>query len=507
MKHQSWCQSWESWMKRVRWIGCAGAALLATTAGAQEPPIVGEMTLVIGQVKLQGADGMARTVQRGGSVRVGDRIETQAGGHLHLRFVDGGRLSIRPASVLQIEEYSYSNPQNTHSQPQQPQLGAIKFRLDEGVVRSITGTWGEAARDRFRLNTPVAAIGVKGTDFVVRAEGNQTLASVYTGAITLTPMDSGCLASVGPCINGREKLLSEDMKGQMIELNRQQPTPQLVPLVDLLARSSVRSATTVTATAAPTVVVPPASTVVSDSRAATVVTASIQSLAAAPIMPIAPPAPVQLPPEPVMVTPAPVTPPVVETPPAPPAAVEPPIMALPIVPVTPPQVRQLSWGRMPWLEKMDADTFTKSWNDAIASGDERVAGVGIGTYNLFRTPSPAGAVLTSSDVRADFRLANSTAQIVRQAGRIIEPVNVTGGTLSVDFARATFATQLGLQNAAMGTETITASGNVQSNGLLQTLNSNATVTGALTLDGKEAGYTFSKTLGSGLLYGATLWGR
>lgn len=491
--------AYQKWMKGVVGAAVAWGGLLNAVAWAQEPPVVGEMTLVIGQVKLLGADGVARSVQRGASVRVGDRIETQAGGHLHLRFVDGGRLSIRPASVLQIEDYSHST--------QQPQLGAIKFRLDEGVVRSITGTWGEAARDRFRLNTPVAAIGVKGTDFVVRAEGSQTLASVYTGAITLTPMDSGCFASVGPCINGREKLLSEDMKGQMIELNRQQPTPQLVPLVDLLARSSVRSspnpnmASTPPATVA---VVPPASTVVSDSRAATVVTASIQSLAAAPDNPIAPPEPIATPPAPVVVVAT--TAPVVTTPVSP-AVPEAPIMAVPIAPVMPPQVRQLSWGRMPWMEKMDADTFTKNWNDAMASGDERVLGVGIGTYNLFRSPSPAGAVLASSDVRADFRLAHSTVQVIREVGRIIEPVNVTGGTLSVDFARSTFATQLSLHNAAIGAESITASGNVQSNGVLQPLNSNATVTGALTLDGKEAGYTFSKSLSTGLLYGATLWGR
>lgn len=474
---------------------------VSPAAWAQHPPIVGEMTMVIGQVKLLGADGVVRSVQRGGSVRVGDRIETQAGGHLHLRFVDGGRLSIRPASVLQIEEYSHS--------AQQPQLGAIKFRLDEGVVRSITGTWGEAARDRFRLNTPVAAIGVKGTDFVVRAEGNQTLASVYTGAITLTPMDSGCLASVGPCINGHEKLLSEDMKGQMIELNRQQLTPQLVPLVDLLARSSLRSSPSHPTAANPTAAMPiPASALVSDSRAATVVTASIQSLAAAPIPPLAPiePPPV---PEPVVivavVTPVPAPAPVVA---------EPPPVVVDTVAVAPlptlPQVKQLSWGRVPWIEKMNADTFTRNWNDAVASSDERIVGVGIGTYNLFRTPSPAGAVLTSSDVRADFRLAHSTAQVVREAGRVIEPVNVTGGSLTVDFARSTFATQLGLHNAAIGADTVTASGSIQSNGVLQTVNSNATtLTGALTLDGKEAGYTFNKPAhnGSGFIYGATLWGR
>ena len=48
-------------------------------------------------------------------------------------------------------------------------------------MRSVTGQWGEASRDRFRLNTPIAAIGVKGTDFVVKVENGKTFASVLSG--------------------------------------------------------------------------------------------------------------------------------------------------------------------------------------------------------------------------------------------------------------------------------------------------------------------------------------
>lgn len=502
-------------------IAVAVAALASCTAVlAQDPPIVGETTMVIGLVKLVGADGTSRAVARGASVRIGDRIETQAGGHVHLRFVDGGRVSVRPASILQIEDYSHS--------AQQPLLGAIKFRLDEGVVRSITGSWGEAARDRFRLNTPVAAIGVKGTDFVVRAEGSQTQASVYTGAITVTPMDSACSNTVGPCINGHEKLLSEDMKGQMLELNRQQTTPQLVPSVDLLARSArPASGIEVVATARtgkPLMMddvgvagrAPDA--LVSDSRAATVV-AAMQPLPSVPptntnvveipIVAVYPPvvdkaavipsAPVIDKPQPIVEQPVPV----VEVP----VAVAVPVQPTPVVvPVGPPQVNQLMFARVSWINKMDADTFTRNWDDALASGKERMAGVGIGTYNLFRPVSAVGAVLTSSDASAEFRLASATAQVTRQFGRI-EPVSVTGGTFTVDFTRSTFATALNMSNPDMGADTLMASGNIKPNGMLQTTNSNGNVTGALTLDGKEAGYAFDKQTKIGSVIGAALWGR
>ena len=160
-----------------RWLpaGLLAAALPLAAAAQEVLPIIGEATMVIGTAKLASVDGAARLVERGTPIRIGDRVETEAGGHVHVRFVDGGRLSVRPLSRLQVENYSHS--------AQQPAQTAIRFRLDEGVVRSITGSWGEAARDRFRLNTPVAAIGVKGTDFIVKSDAEKTSASVYTGAI------------------------------------------------------------------------------------------------------------------------------------------------------------------------------------------------------------------------------------------------------------------------------------------------------------------------------------
>lgn len=148
-------------------FGTAAAQVTATTTAATTAtaPTVGEATLVIGQAQIVALARSRKPVERGPLVRVGDAIQTQIGGHVHLRFVDGGRVSVRPSSRLQIENYAHSE--------QQPQLSAIKFRLDEGVVRSITGSWGEA-RERFRLNTPLAAIGVKGTDFIVRATSDTT---------------------------------------------------------------------------------------------------------------------------------------------------------------------------------------------------------------------------------------------------------------------------------------------------------------------------------------------
>jgi hypothetical protein len=424
----------------------AGAVALCAFAGqaaAQTPTasaVVGEATLVIGVAKVFPADGSSHAVERGTSIRVGDRVETEVGGHVHFRFVDGGRLSIRPSSRLQVESYSHS--------PDQPNLTAIKFRLDEGVVRSITGAWGEAARDRFRLNTPVAAIGVKGTDFVVKSEFDKTTASVYTGAIILSPLTAGCMATLGPCKSGRETLLSDQMKGQMIELGRQQTSPQLVPLVDLLAqnRRSVPVADASRSTD-PRQEIASDKALVNEARTAGVVPGTSSPL--------------------------------------------------------PPALSQLAWGR--WqTASIAGDTLSRTFEEATQNG--RFGTVGNENYGLYRPAGNANALLQTTETAANFRLAGGAAQLARPQG-ITEVVNVNSGSLAVDFSRATFATQVNVSNPTIGANTLQANGLISPNGIMLGQSGNAYVAGALSVDGKEAGYLFGKAFSAGNLSGITLWGR
>jgi len=466
-------------------MGMGGAAH-ASTPGQPLGAVVGEATFVIGAASILQEDGSSRALDRGAAVRVGDRIETKAGGHVHLRFVDGGRLSVRPASRLHIESYSHS--------AQQPQLGAIKFRLDEGVVRSITGSWGEAARERFRLNTPVAAIGVKGTDFVVRSDMERTAASVYTGAITLTPLaNNGCGASVGPCISGHEKLLSDDMKGQILEYSRRDATPLLVA-TDTVTRNARAVEMTAARTeksqtqplddlrAEPT----PVKSLTSEQKAVEV------AVYTPPVAPVAPPPP-PAPEPPVTVAPTPVSP----------APAPPPVVVQPPAPVQPPQVTQLAWARQSWTSRVEGDGFVVDYEAALKSGWNRV--VGNVSNVLFQAPDAQGKLPQEGIV--NFRLANASAQFYKDAQTAIESVAVQSGALQVDFGRSLFQTSLFMASKSVGSQNIQASGNVGAAGQFVPTASNANITGALNASGTEAAYGFEKTLPQGSLSGVTLWGR
>lgn len=226
------CCSWalfsgKSRYSRRSWLVGMVAVLLALTAVplfAEEqnnPDEVGQVTLVIGQALAHNKKGEQRSLKRGDSVYVDETIETSAGGHVHLRFVDEGTVSLRPNSRLSIELYHYDK--------QQPKNSAIRFNLEAGVVRSISGKATQAAHDRFRLNTPITAIGVLGTDFVVRAEPEKMWAGVYSGAIAIAPLNDQCTVNgLGACAGATR--LSEAMGSVMVEFSGRKEKEKIVPL-------------------------------------------------------------------------------------------------------------------------------------------------------------------------------------------------------------------------------------------------------------------------------------
>jgi hypothetical protein len=201
-------------------------SLLPTSpALAQTPALpVGEVTLVIGQSAIERNGAEVAQVQKGEKIAQGDVIKTTASGHVHIRFIDGALVSVRPNSVFAIQQFEYN--------PQQPKESVVRFSLAKGEVRSISGRAAEEAKDRFRLNTPLVAIGVKGTDFVTSSGNQATRVTVNSGAIVMAPFDNACKAdSLGVCISSRARELNADMAGMTLIYQNGAPDPSLQKLI------------------------------------------------------------------------------------------------------------------------------------------------------------------------------------------------------------------------------------------------------------------------------------
>ena len=179
---------------------------------------VGEVSLVLGRAYLE-RDNDRERIEAGSKVHVGDRVFTEAGGHVHVRFVDDALVSVRPSSTLDVVRYDYDATK--------PENSAVKFELSEGVARAISGDAAKSARQRFRMNTPIAAIGVRGTDFVVSANSRSTRALVNEGAIIMAPYSSECSSdALGPCAVDAVELSQNTL--QVLELGSGNPAPRLI---------------------------------------------------------------------------------------------------------------------------------------------------------------------------------------------------------------------------------------------------------------------------------------
>ncbi len=433
------------------------AALGAAPLRAAVP--VGEVTLTIGQALSIPASGVPLTLQRGSKVHAGDRIETAEGGHVHIRFVDGAMVSVRPTSRLVVEEYQYNAAQVAQS--------SVKFRLEKGVTRAISGAAAEGARERFRLNTPLVAIGVRGTDFVVRTAANQTVAAVNQGAIVMAPFGEGCAQQgFGPCGSASARLLSADMGNVLVEFRNNLAQPELRPFNGvrtsevMLASADVRTA--------------PEAGPARDSKA--VARSGDEVLTAALVQDVVRKA------TDASVSTIPVIPPEV------------------IKPTQPALAPQLAWGR--WGAAIDSTDFALA---RTLAREGRATTVGDNDFILYRTeqgpatwPLGAGAV--------SFALDQAHAHFTSAAGQV-QAAAVQNGSLSIDFASRLFSTSLSLTSVATGAVGLQASGTLNSDGLFVSRTAGQVVGGAAALDGKSAGYLFEKAAAGGTLSGITLWSR
>lgn len=131
--------------------------------------------------------------------------------------VDDALISIRPQSHLEINCY-----QNAAEQGKR----CLKFTLLKGQVRKVSGKAGKESPQQYRLNTPVAAIGIRGTDYIASVQGNTSLVKVMQGAISVSPFIEGCtVQGFGECHTSYTALLTEHDPYMLRILSEQMPEP------------------------------------------------------------------------------------------------------------------------------------------------------------------------------------------------------------------------------------------------------------------------------------------
>ena len=116
-------------------------------------PSIGIAMLVRGEVTVEHIDGVSDALEKGDKIFLGDTINTMDKSYIIIGFDDGAKATVRPNSVLNIDKYSAE---------------ASNLKLLKGGLRAITGTFGKNNPESYRVQTPVATLGIRGTEFDVR---------------------------------------------------------------------------------------------------------------------------------------------------------------------------------------------------------------------------------------------------------------------------------------------------------------------------------------------------
>ena len=129
--------------------------LLLPVAVAFADP-VGRVQFVAGIVNLESARGAVRALQKGDTIEEGDAVVTGKLGQAQLLMLDDAIIALRPDTRLLFETYRYSG------KPDGSEQGIMA--LVRGGYRTITGLIGRARPGSYRVKTPTATIGIRGTD-------------------------------------------------------------------------------------------------------------------------------------------------------------------------------------------------------------------------------------------------------------------------------------------------------------------------------------------------------
>jgi hypothetical protein len=137
------------------------AVSLVAAGPAPTPPgqTAGRFVSVTGDVGVVGADGVRRGADRGGDIREGDTIVTGPDALAQARMSDGALISVRGDSEFKLERFSYKGREDRSA--------SFVVNILKGGFRTITGLIAQVNRGGYRISTPAATIGVRGTHFEV----------------------------------------------------------------------------------------------------------------------------------------------------------------------------------------------------------------------------------------------------------------------------------------------------------------------------------------------------
>lgn len=136
------------WIVAQSLLACNAQAADASKSFAQVWRITGSVSATAVEPAL------TRGLRAGDTVYVGEQLQAAANGEAVLRMDDGGYLAVRPGAQFRVEDFAADKSATDR----------LSVHLVQGGLRFITGWIAKLNPKGYRVRTPSATIGVRGTD-------------------------------------------------------------------------------------------------------------------------------------------------------------------------------------------------------------------------------------------------------------------------------------------------------------------------------------------------------
>lgn len=156
-----------------------GLAIILFPATASAQTKIGVAATVKNQVL-----GGGRPLAAGASVHANEIIKTGDASSAQLQFVDQTNLLVGALSEVKLDRFVYDPNRGN---------GRVVLNAGKGVFRFVTGT---QSKQSYRINTPVATIGVRGTVFTFANSGSKLILTTSNGVVIVTILPNGPVVEV-----------------------------------------------------------------------------------------------------------------------------------------------------------------------------------------------------------------------------------------------------------------------------------------------------------------------
>lgn len=116
---------------------------------------IGKVILTQGKPMVERGEELTR-LKRNDALFEQDKLITQAGSKLMFRLQDKTKISLAENTEFELSQYRFDQVAETSD---------VRFKMVKGAFRTLSGLIGKQANPMLEIETPMATIGIRGTEF------------------------------------------------------------------------------------------------------------------------------------------------------------------------------------------------------------------------------------------------------------------------------------------------------------------------------------------------------